>query len=104
MRPDASGRKGHNPWMPTPGERQYWDEFRKRLVTLRLSLKRGDRSWSQADMAEALDIPLTNYKSYEQRSKFPLHLVDKLALVTHRDVEFIVTGRAPVREFRRRVA
>jgi hypothetical protein len=54
-------------------------------------------------MAAALDIPLTNYKSYEVRSKFPQYLIEKLALVTHRDVDFIVTGRNVVR-FRRQVA
>lgn len=55
-------------------------------------------------MAEALDIPLVNYKTYEKRSKFPLHLIDKLALVTHRDVEFIVTGRSTARMLSRRAA
>lgn len=79
-------------------ERQYWDDFRTRLIKLR-----DDLHWSQADMAKALDIPLTNYKSYEVRSKFPAYLFDKLALVTHRDVEFIVTGRNVVK-FRRQVA
>jgi hypothetical protein len=84
--------------MANPSERQYWDEFRARLVKIRTDL-----DWSQADAAAALDIPLTNYKSYEVRSKFPLYLIEKLALVTHRDVEFIVTGRNVVK-FRRQVA
>lgn len=80
-------------------ERDYYDGFRERLVRLRQAL-----NWSQAQMAEALNIPLANYKKYEVRSKFPLHLIDRLALVTHRDVEFIVTGRATVRTLGRRVA
>lgn len=80
-------------------ERQYYDAFRERLVRLRRSL-----DWSQADMAAALNIPLPNYKKYERRSKFPLHLIERLALVTHRDVEFIVTGKAAIRVLSRRVA
>lgn len=84
---------------PSPSEREYYDSFKKRLKSLRDSL-----DWSQADMASALSIPLVNYKSYERRSKFPLHLVERLALVTHRDVDFIVTGRSTARMLGRRVA
>lgn len=98
MRRDSARSPRHNRSMASPSERQYWHEFRQRLVGLRDQL-----GWSQADMAKALDIPLTNYKSYEVRSKFPVHLLEKLALVTHRDVDFIVTGRN-VRELRRRAA
>lgn len=72
----------------TVSERNYYAALRSRLVSTRHQL-----DWSQADMANALGIPLANYKKYEVRSKFPLHLVERLALVTHRDVEYIVTGK-----------
>lgn len=65
----------------------YYADFRKRLKGIR-----DDLDWSQAQMAEALQIPLVNYKKYEIRSKFPPHLLGRLALVTHRPVDYIVTG------------
>jgi transcriptional regulator with XRE-family HTH domain len=71
-------------------ERAYYTGFRDRLRSIRIEL-----DWSQAEMAEALGISLDNYKKYEIRSKFPPHLLEKLALVTHRRIEFIVTGRGP---------
>lgn len=55
-------------------------------------------------MASALGIPLVTYKSYEVRSKFPPHLIERLALVTHTDVGYIVTGKATVHRLPRRVA
>jgi transcriptional regulator with XRE-family HTH domain len=81
-------------------DRAYYDAFRKRIKTIRDELE-----WSQAEMANALGIPLANYKKYEIRSKFPPHLFERLALVTHRNIEFIVTGRGPnVRTIGRRAA
>jgi len=44
-------------------------------------------------MADALNVPIDNYKKYETRSKFPPHLLERLALVTHRDLDFWVCGR-----------
>lgn len=77
----------------------YYDAFRKRLVDLRKQL-----GWSQEDMAKALGIALPNYQKYEIRSKFPLHHLEQLARVTHRDLDFIVTGRSVARLSPRRVA
>ena len=71
-------------------ERAYYSAFRQRLRSIREEL-----DWSQAEMASALGIPLDNYKKYEIRSKFPPHLFEKFALVTHRNIDFIVTGRGP---------
>jgi transcriptional regulator with XRE-family HTH domain len=84
-----------------PAATAYYDQFRQRLIHVRLEL-----DWTQEVMAQALGIPLANYKKYEIRSKFPLHLIPKLAIVTHRDVDFIVTGRTPSspRVIRSRVA
>lgn len=85
---------------PSPTVTAYYDQFRKRLLNLRLEL-----DWTQPQMAEALGVPLDSYKKYEKRDKFPLHLLGKLALVAHRDVEFIVTGRVSgPRVIRSRVA
>lgn len=81
-------------------ERAYHEAFRKRLRAIREEL-----DWSQSEMADALGIPLENYKKYERRSKFPPHLLDRLALVTHRNIEYIVTGRGPnIRVVRARTA
>lgn len=81
-------------------DRAYYEAFRQRLKSIR-----EDLDWSQAEMASALGIPLDNYKKYEIRSKFPAHLIEKFALVTHRNVEFIVIGRGPnVRTIQRRTA
>ncbi len=73
-----------------PAERAYHETFRARLVGLR-----NDLGYSQPQMAEALGLSLDNYKKYETRSKFPPHLFNKLALVTHRPLEYIVTGQGP---------
>ncbi len=71
-------------------ERSYYEAFRERLKSIR-----NDLDWSQAEMADALGTSLDKYKKYEIRSKFPPFLYEKLALVTHRNIEFIVTGRGP---------
>lgn len=81
-----------------PTERDYHAAFRERLIATRNRLE-----WTQAKMASALGIELENYKKYERRSKFPLHLIEQLALVTHSEIDFIVTGRN-VRAFVRRDA
>lgn len=70
-----------------PAASAYYSGFRDRLVLLREEL-----DWSQAQMAKALGVPLANYKKYEIRSKFPLHKIELLALVTHETVEYVVTG------------
>lgn len=81
-----------------PTERAYYSDFRQRLVATRRRLE-----WTQQEMATALGIELENYKKYERRSKFPLHLIEQLALVTHSEIDFIVTGRN-VSRFSRREA
>lgn len=72
------------------GESAFYEAFRVRLKGLR-----DDLGYSQAQMAEALGISLDRYKKYEIRDKFPPHLLNKLALITHRPLEYIVTGRGP---------
>lgn len=78
---------------PAPSTRGYYDGFKRRLIGLRKAL-----DWTQEDMAEALGIPLVTYKSYERRSKFPLHLLEQLARVTHRDIAYVVSGKAKLRQ------
>lgn len=74
-----------------PGESAFYGSFRARLKDLRVK----DLDYSQSQMAEALGISIDRYKKYETRDKFPPHLLYKLALVTRRPLEYIVTGRGP---------
>lgn len=70
-------------------EQTYMDDFRARLKKLRL-----DRGWTQAEMAEALLISEANYAKYENRKgRFPIYLLPRLALMTGRDMQYLVTGR-----------
>ncbi len=78
-------------------EREYHEAFRERLVALRESL-----TWTQPQMAKALGISVANLKKYETIYKFPPHLYEQLALVTRRDIHYIVTGKN-VRAFRQRL-
>lgn len=96
--PDATRSKRDNRRMADDKvtEREYHDAFRERLVALRESL-----GWKQPQMAKALGISLDSLKKYETVYKFPPHLYEQLALVTHREIEYIVTGRN-VRQLRQR--
>lgn len=85
--------------MPDAATTAYYVDFRERLVRLRTTL-----GWTQEDMAKALGISLPNYQKYEIRSKFPLHALEQLARVTHRDLDYIVTGRSVTRLPTRRTA
>lgn len=77
-------------------ERLYHEAFRERLVALRESL-----GWTQPQMAKALQISVDNLKKYETIYKFPPYLYESLALVTHRDIHYIVTGKN-ITQFRKR--
>lgn len=79
-------------------ERQYYQGFAARLKTARLAM-----GLSQPKMALALGLEYENYKKYEQRGRYPLHAVERLALVTQRSVEFWITGHN-VRQLVRRQA
>ena len=71
-----------------PTASTYHDAFRQRLKHLR-----GELHWSQAQMAKALGVSLDTYAKYETRSAFPVHLLSQLALVTHRDLGFLISGK-----------
>lgn len=84
----------------TPSAKQYYQALRDRLVAIRENLK-----WTQENMAAALGIEVDTYKKYERRpdgkfSKFPSHLFERLALITHKELYYIVTGNN-VRHLRR---
>lgn len=68
----------------------YYDQFRERLKAIRLEL-----GFSQEQMAIALGVSLAVYQKYEIRSKFPPHLLEKLSLISQRDIGYVVTGRGP---------
>lgn len=78
-------------------EREYHEAFRIRLVALRQAL-----DWTQPQMAKALGISVTNLKKYETAYKFPPHLYEQLALISRRDLHYIVTG-SNVRHLRQRL-
>jgi hypothetical protein len=82
--------KGQSVPMPTRDitERQYNEALRQRLVLCREILDK-----SQPEMAEALGITYAKYQKYETRSAFPPYLFPRLAAVTGRSIEFLVTGR-----------
>lgn len=74
--------------MKTASTSAYYDEFRHRLKDLREELR-----YTQDQMADALGLSKATYQKYEDRSKFPLHKLYQLALVTHQSLEFILTGK-----------
>lgn len=71
-----------------PTEREYYEGFAARLKAARLAL-----GYTQAQMATALGLEYENFKKYELRGRYPLHGLERLALVTQRPVEFWVTGK-----------
>lgn len=79
MWPDLLARRGETPAMSSA----FHNEFRTRLRAVR-----GTLNMTQAEMAKALGISETKYKSYEYRSKFPTDLVEQLTRVTHKTVSF----------------
>src|SRR5690348_6594971 len=67
-------------------------EFNEALCQ-RLRMLREEKGWSQEEMATALGIPAERYRKYEARSPLPSYLFPQLALISGRDMTFIVTGR-----------
>ena len=91
MVPDRQRLIGDNWSVPkTKPDSQYYVDFRRRLKDLK-----DDLGYTQDQMAKALGMSKANYQKYEDRSKFPLHKLEQLALVTHQTLDFIVTGKNP---------
>lgn len=72
----------------TTADSAFYEAFRARLKELRTDL-----DYSQEQMATALGLSKANYQKYEDRSRFPLHKLEQLALVTHQSLDFLITGR-----------
>lgn len=55
---------------------------------------------AQAEMADALGIPVERYRKYERRSAMPVWFLERFCAIVGADIEFVVTGR---RKRRRRI-
>jgi hypothetical protein len=64
---------------------EFREVFQKRLKALR-----GEKS--REAFARDLDIPAENYRKYETRSDFPIDKLARLAEVTGRSLEFLLSG------------
>jgi transcriptional regulator with XRE-family HTH domain len=63
----------------------------------RVRALREARGWTQSKMAAYLGIPIDRYKKYESRSPLPQYLIPRFADFVGRDIEYVLTGRAPRR-------
>ena len=70
-------------------EAEYNDRLCQRVRELRL-----ERDWTIEQMADALGVPSERYRKYEVRSPLPQYLIERLAQLTSRDVQYIVTGKS----------
>jgi len=74
---------------------KYQEDFCARLQEIRK-----DAGFSQSAFAEALGLPRDTYAKYETRSLLPHDLIDDVAQLTGRSIDFVLTGRgdgAPTR-------
>lgn len=74
-------------------------EFKRGFIA-RTRLAREATGWNQREMAEALDIPLKNYESYETRSMLPHSLVARFCRITRVSIDYLFTGPPPARQSR----
>jgi transcriptional regulator with XRE-family HTH domain len=70
-----------------PGTTHFYEATRARLREARKAA-----GYSQAEMAELLDITQHAYEKYETRSPLPLHLVPKFCLATRITIARLLTG------------
>lgn len=73
-------------------EAAFVEAFCARIQRLRVL-----RGLTQDEMATALGIPLARYKKYETRSPIPAYLIERFATIVGRDIEYVLTGKAPSR-------
>lgn len=59
----------------------------------RVKQARLERGWTAEQMATALGIPPERYRKYENRSPLPPYLIERFALISGKDVAYVVTGR-----------
>jgi transcriptional regulator with XRE-family HTH domain len=53
------------------------------------------KGWTAEEMAVALGVPAERYRKYEGRSPIPQYLVPRVALISGRSVEWVLTGKDP---------
>ena len=70
-------------------EAEYNDRLCQRVRQLRV-----DRGWTIEQMADAIGVPPERWRKYEVRSPLPQYLIERLAQLMDRDVQYIVTGKS----------
>lgn len=74
-------------------ERAFNEAYRARIRAIREEL-----DWTADNMAKALGVPADRYRKYESRSNMPHYLIERFALITRKDINYVLTGRTgPVR-------
>lgn len=69
-----------------------------RTRALRESKKHPDGTkWTIVDMADLLGVTEEAWRSYETRIPLPHYLIPRLARVTGQSVEYVLTGKDPVK-------
>lgn len=76
-------------------------EFKHGFIA-RTRLAREATGWNQREMAEALNIPLKNYESYETRSMLPHDLIARFCRIARISIDYLFTGPSPARQNRKR--
>ena len=76
--------------MPNRTKAEFNRDLCARVKALRIAM-----DCTQEQMATALGTSVANYRKYESRTPIPHHLIPRLALMTGRDVEWILTGKKP---------
>lgn len=77
--------------MTTPTLSAWRKRFAERTAELRDA-----RGWTQAQMAEALGIPIERYKKYEQRTPLPHNLLARFALICGVELSDLLAVDRPV--------
>jgi transcriptional regulator with XRE-family HTH domain len=86
-------------WTPRAYRVRMSDEavFNEALIA-RVHRLRNDRGWTAQQMATALGVPAELYRKYEYRTPLPHYLIERIALIVGRDIEYILTGKtSPIR-------
>lgn len=70
------------------------------LFIARVKALREERGWTAERMAHALRVPPERYRKYESRTPLPHYLIEPFAILTDRDILYVLTG-APSRRGRK---
>jgi DNA-binding XRE family transcriptional regulator len=54
---------------------------------------RESKDWTAEQMATALGIPAERYRKYENRTPIPHYLIPRIALLSGRSPEWVLTGK-----------